>query len=354
MSIKNESMVRPAWLRHPYPRSTSALTNYLGFGKQSVKGTGVVPTVFVPYQGSVDLSDGQDGDEIRQAGTGPFVNRTMKTKHDPSGGFGMAARPRTLAQLAAWFLGADASVAAGSLWDHTATPAESTPWLTGEQAAGVSGDIIERFTDLVLKSMSLSTEGNGDLMAQFGWMALTPGWQTTAATAAYETGVSGSTPGGPYRATEATFTLDGAAVSNVQSWSVDLEWKFDEDIRLARVTRADALKLELAGTVKVKQLLTSAEVNEYRKIVYGSTTGTAAAKNFFQAGSWAVAFDNGLATTNQRTLSITCPAIDWKTAPYTALNPDGETMYLEREGVIKKDAGAFVTIVSKTADAAAY
>jgi hypothetical protein len=352
--LRGRTAVHATLLRHAYPRASSSLSHYLGLAKQTVKGTGVVPTLFVPYQGSIDLSAGQDGDDVRQAGTGTYVNRTMKTKHDPSGAFGMAARPKTLAQLVAWFLGADASVASGSLWDHTATPAEANTWLTVEQAAGVSGDIIERYTDALLTSLSLSTDGNGDLMTQFGWMALTPGWQSTAATPTYETGVSGTSPGGPYRATEATYTVDGSAATNVQSWSVDLEWKLDDDIRLSKVTRADALKLELTGKVKIKQLLDAAAATEYRKIIYGSTSGTAAAKNFFQGGSWAVVFDNGLATTNQRTLSISCPVIDWKDAPYTALNPDGETMYIEREGVIRKDSGAFVTIVSKTSDAVAY
>lgn len=338
-----------------YPRSTSSSSHYVGLGKQSVKGTGVAPTVFVPYQGAVDLSVGLGGDPVRQAGTGPFVNRTMKTKHDPAGGWGMAARPRTFAQLVAWFLGADASVASGSLFDHTATPAETNTWVTLEQAAGVSGDIIERFTDALITKMSVSVEGNGDLMSTFGWTALSPAWQATAATPSYETGVSGSTPGGPFRAMEATYTIDGSAASNVQMFSLDLEWKVD-DVRLSRVTRNDLLKLELTGKIKLKQLIDSSTMtNEYRKIVYGSTSGTVPIKNFFQGGSFVAAFDNGLTTTNQRTVSITAPVIDWTTDPkYTQLNPDGATMFLEREGVIRKDTGAFVTIVSKTADTAAY
>jgi hypothetical protein len=345
----------PILLRHPYPRSTSSAAHYLGFGKQSAKGTGVAPTVFVPYQGAVDLSSGFAGDPIRQAGTGPFVNRTMKTAQDPSGSAGMAVRPRTFAQLCAWFLGADASVAAGSLFDHTATPAETVTWLTTEQAAGVSGDIIERYVDTMLSKMMLSCQGNSDLMATFDWTALSPNWQATAATQTIETGVSGATPGGPYRAMEATYTIDGAGASNVESWSVELEWKVD-DIRLSRVTRSDLLKLELTGKVKLKQLIdTNTMRDDYRKLIYGSTSGTTASKNFFQGGAFRAVFDNGLATTNQRTVDINAPVIDWTTDPkYTQLNPDGATMYLEREGVIRKDTGAFITIISKTADTAAY
>lgn len=338
-----------------YPRSTSSISHYVGIGKQTVKGTGVAPTVFVPYQGTVDLDRGMDGEDIREAGTGPFVNRTMKTKQDPNGAFALAWRPRTLAQLAAWFLGADGSVANGSLFDHTATPSESNTWLTVEQAAGVSGDIIERVTDCVLKGLTVSCEGNGDVMSKVMWVGMSPAWQATAATASYEAGVSGSTPGAPFRAMEATYTIDGSAASNVQSFELGLEWKLDEEIRLSRITRNELLKLELTGKVKVKQLIDSGTMtNEYRKIVYGSTSGTVPIKNFFQGGSFVAAFDNGLATTNQRTVTFNLPVADWKTTSYTQLNPDGATMYLEREGTVRVNAGVFCSIVSKTADAAAY
>ena len=346
--------IRPVLFRHPYPRTTNSVSHYVGIGKQSVQGTAVAPTVFAPFQGAVDLDHGMDGEDVRQAGTGPFVNRTMKTAHDPAGGFGQAWRPQTLARLAAWFLGADAAAVGGSGWDHTATPAESNTWLTVEQAAGITGDIIERFTDSLLTSLSVSGEGNTDLMAEVGWTALTPGWQASAATPSYETGVSGSTPGGPYRLTEATYTIDGSAATNVQSFQVDLEWSLDGP-RLSKVTRANLIKTDLSGKVKLKQMITdTAAQNEYRKIAYGSTTGTVADKNFFQGGSLTIAFDNGLTTTNQRTLSIQLPVIDWKMSAYTAISAEGETMYIEREGTVRKGAGAFCTIVSRTQDNAAY
>lgn len=338
-----------------YPRSTSSSAHYVGVGKQSVKGTGVSPTVFAPYQGDVDLDSGQDAADVREAGVGPYLARRMKTKHDPNGGFGMAVRPKTFAQFAAWFLGADASASAGSLYDHTATPAETNTPVSVEQAAGVSGDIIERFVDGYFKSLVLSGKGNEDVMSKFAWFALTPTWQSTAASPSYESGVSGSTPGGPYRNHEAAFTIDGSSASNVESWEIGLEWKYDEDLRLSKVTRGQTLKLELTGKVKVRQLIdASTMVDDYRKGVYGSTTGTAADKNLFSAGSLVVALDNGLSSTNLRQLTVTLPAITWDKNDYSKLNPDGKTMYLDREGTVAKSGSAFVTMVSRTADSAAY
>ncbi len=345
--------IAPAFLRHAYPRSTSSAAHYVGIGKQITPGTGVAPTVAIPYQSAVDLSHGMEGDDVRQAGTGPYVNRTTKTAHDPAGGFGFAVRPRTFAQMSAWFLGADAVVAAAGLHDHTATPAETLTLLSVEHAAGVSGDIVERMVDSVLNKCTITCAGNGDLMAAYTYEALTAAWQTGVATPTIETGISGSTPGGPFRAAEATYTVDGAAASTIESMSIELEWRLD-DVRLSRVTRNVFLKLELVGKVKVRQLLDDAARNEYRKINYGATDGTAPSRNFFQGGSLVAAFGNGLTLTNLRQTSITIPAIDWKAIPYTALDPAGSTMYVEREGTITKGSNPFVTIVSRTADAAAY
>lgn len=340
----------------PYPRSSSSAAHYLAFGRQSAgRGTAVAPTLFVPFQGSVEHDQGMAGDDIREAGTGPYVARTMKTGHDPSGGGSMAIRPSTFARLSAWFLGNDAVASAGSLFDHTRTPTETNQWLTAERAAGVDGDIIERFPDSVLTKLSVVLDGNKDVMSSFSWTSLSALWRTAATAQTYESGVSGISPGGPFRTSEATYTLDGAAATNVQMCQIDLEWKYDTDIRLSAVTRREFLKLELTGTVKIKQLIDTATMtDEYRKIVYGSTSGTVPIRNFFQGGALVVALDNGLTTTNARTESITLPVIDWKTAPITEPNPDGATMYLEREGTVRKGAGAFVTMVSRNADTAGY
>lgn len=338
-----------------YPRSSSSSAHYLGVGKETTKGTGVAPTLFVPYQGSVELDNGLAGDDIREAGTGPYVARTMKTGHDPSGGSSFAIRPSTFAQLSAWFLGADSVAAAGSLFDHTRTPSEANIWTSVERAAGVSGDIIDRYVDALITKLSVLLEGNKDVMCGWSWKSLTGAFQASPASITYESGVSGSTPGGPYRTSEATYTIDGSGATNVQSCSLELEWKVDEDIRLSQVVRSQMLKLELTGKVKIKQLIDAgAMTNEYRKIIYGSTSGSSPIKNFFQGGALVVALDNGLTTTNARLETITVPVIDWKTSPITEPNPDGAAMYLEREGTIRKGAGAFVTMVARTADASSY
>ena len=333
------------------PYSSSAAVNYWGAGKETTKGTGVAPTVFVPYQGDVDLDHAMGEKTIHEAGVGPYASRNMKQKHDPGGKVGAAWRPSTFGKLAAWFLGADTISGAGP-YTHTCTPAESLTHLTVEQ--NLNDEAIERFVDCYLKGLSVEGKGGDDLMATVDWFGFTPDWRAAATTDTYETGISGVTPGGPFRMNEGVYTVDGSAATNVQEWKIDWSWKFDEDIRLSAVTRAYTQKLELTGKITLKQLMI-ADVNDYRKVNFYSTSGTAANKNFFPTGAFIAAFDNGLTTTNNRQITFTCPQIAWTKAKYTSLNPDGQTVYLEREGIIEKPAAAaFSTIVGITGDSTGY
>lgn len=335
----------------PGPYATSSALNYIGFAKQSAKGTGAAPTVFLPYQGSVDLDHGMDADQVREGGTGPYVARSQKTKHDPSGGAGCAWRPTTLGKLVAWFLGSDVVSGVAAPFTHTATPLETTTYLSAEQ--NLADEATERFVDAVISKLTIEGEGNGDLMASIEWWALTPGWQGAPTVETYESGVSGVSPGGPFRQHEATYTVDGVGATNLESFSIELTWNFDDDLRQSKVTRAHAVKLELEGTVELTGVML--DVDDYRKTNYGSISGTAADRNFFGAGSFVAAYDNGLTTTNQRTVNINAPNVDWTEAKYTEMDPDGETVKLNRSGTIKKIAGtAFVTVASGTVDSTAY
>lgn len=333
------------------PYTTSSDKNYVGFGKQSAKGSATAPTLFLPYKGGVSLDHGLEGEDVHEGGTGPYVSRTHKQKHDPSGGASCAWRPKTGATAAAWFLGNDVSSAAGALFSHAATPAEALVYLSAEQ--NLADEAVERFIDSFLKSFTIEGQGGDDLMLGLEWFGFTPAWQASPATETYETGISGSTPGGPYRQNEATYTVDGAGNTTVERYKIELAWKYDEDLRLSQITRAYTVKFELTGKITLRQLALAPD--DYRKVPYGSTAGTAPSKNFFQTGAFVAAYDNGLATTNLRTLNINLPNVDWKKAKYTDLNPDGETVFIEREGTIKKIAGTpFCTITSVTADTAAY
>lgn len=331
------------------PYRPSAAENYLGIGKQSVKGTGVAPTVFLPYMGAVNLTHGMAGSAIREAGSGLYVTRTLKEKDDPSGGGAAAWRPSAIDKLAAWFLGGTAVSGVGP-YTHTLTPAESTTWVSVEQ--NLEDELIERFVDAFLRKLTISGEDAKDLMVAFEWASLSKEWRASATVDSYGTGFDAT----PYKQDQATFTIDGVSATNLRSWSVELAWVFDEDIRLSQVTRGDALKMRLEATVKLRQLISSAD--DYRKVNYGSTSGSAADDEFFQvtANGFSAAFDNGEAGADNRQVTIAIPQLDYdEPAEYTALNPDGtQAVYLERSATATKGSGALVTITAINSDSAAY
>lgn len=334
------------------PYNTGSLLNYLGIGKQTVLGTGVAPTVFVPYTGDVTLDHGLEGEDIREGGSGPYLARSIKTKHGPSGGFGTPWRPSTAAKLLAWFLGNDAVAAAGSLFDHTATPAETSVLLSVEQ--NQSDEIIERIVDSVLSKVTITgPEANAEVMLAFEYMGVAPTWQGAATSETYETGIHGSTPGAPFRSGDGTFTVGGSVITNLVSWELSLDWGVDGDIYTSKVTRNRVFKLVMTGEIKIRTL--ELDNVDYRAVNYngGSAAGidfpTLAGGNAFVA-----AYTNGLTTTNERTATITVPQLQWKGAP-RRLQAAGAVSILERTGqLIKAAASPFVQIVSKNADASAY
>jgi hypothetical protein len=88
---------------------------------------------------------------------------------------------------------------------------------------------------------------------------------------------------------------------------------------------------------------------------YGGPAAAATVPDFFRgtATAWGVAMTNGLATTNLRTATLSCPLVDWKQGP-RKITSQGNTAVLEMVGQLVKPAGDIVTVVSRNADATAY
>lgn len=333
------------------PYNTGSATNYLGIGKQSLLGTAVAPTVWVPYTGDVAIDHGLEGEDIREGGSGPYLARSIKTKHGPGGGFATPWRPSTAAKLVAWFLGSDQVAAAGSLFAHTATPAEAAVLLSIE--TNQSDEIIERIADSVLSKLTITgPEANAELMAAFEYAGTTPAWQGAATAESYETGIHGSTPGAPFRSGDAAFTIGGVVVTNVVSWELGLDWGIDTDIYTSKVTRNRIIKLILTGELTVRTL--ELDTVDYRGVNYNG--GSAAAVDFptlTGGNAFIAAYSNGLTTTNLRDATITVPQLQWKGAP-RRLQAAGTVSVLERKAQLIKSASPLISIVSTNADTSAY
>ena len=334
------------------PYALDDLRHYLGLVKETVPGTGQAPTTFVPYTGDATLDHSPDSDEVYEGGTGPYLARKVKTTHKPNGTFTLPVKPTTFAKLIAWFLGADASVAAGALFDHTAKPAQDPVYLSLEMSSA-GADLIERVAGTVLSKCTItSPENNGELTASFTYAGRTVAVVTTASPS-YETGLHASTPGAAYRPSDCTYTMDNGVITNVAGWELAMDWGIDDSIYTSTPFRAAILKLKLTAELKVKIL--ELDTNRYRAVNYGASGNTAPVVDFLEGTSvsWQAAYTNGLATTNLRQLTFALPQVQWMTAPRKLVSA-GATSFLEVTGAVRKPTADLLTVVSRTADTAAY
>jgi hypothetical protein len=334
------------------PYATDDLRNYVAFGKQSVFGTAVPPTVFVPFTGDITPDHNMAGDDVYEGGTGPYVARSVKTKQKPAGQITMPVKPQTFGKLAAWFLGADSSAAAGSLFDHTSTPSQAPVYLTCEWDQ--ADELVERLAGTVLTKLVLSSPvANGEVTAQWSFAGAVPTVQASPTTATYETGMHGVSPGAAWRPSDCAYLLDNAAITNVSGYDITVDWGVDEDVYTSSYLRAAFLKLKM--TVEVKLRILELDVTRYKTVNYGGAAATATIADFFDGvpSAFKASYTNGLTSTNLRNTSIDIPQIMWKSAP-RKLQAAGGVSVIELVGQARKPAGAIVTVISRTADSAAY
>jgi hypothetical protein len=334
------------------PYALDDIRHYLGLVKETVPGTGQAPTLFVPFTGDVALDHSPDATDVYEGGTGPYTARSVKTTHKPNGTFTLPIKPAAFAKLVAWFLGADASVAAGALFDHTASPAQA-PVYTSVEWGSAGADLFERIAGSVLHKLTItSPEDNGELTAAFTFAGRTIAVVTTASPT-YETGMHAATPGAAYRPSDCTYTFDNVAATNVASWELTADWGIDDAIFTSSPFRAAFVKQKLTLELKVKIL--ELTTDRYRAVNYGSVGATAPVVDFLDGTttSWQAAYTNGLTSTNLRNLTIAMPNVAWKTAS-RKLTADGGTSFIEVNGTPRKPAGDIITVISRTADTAAY
>lgn len=335
------------------PYALDDLAQYIGLAKEVTPGTGIAPTLFLPFSGDVTGDHNMDGDDVYEGGTGPYEARAVKTKQRPHGTFTVPWKPSTVAKLMAWFLGQDAVATAGSLFDHTASPLQAPVYVSTEWNAAGPSDLTERFNGGVLSKLTIdSPAANGEIMVTCDFQAR-DGAIVSVATPSYETGIHGSTPGAAFRPSDCTFTLNNVTVTNIVSWKLELDWTVDDNIFTSTWKRAAFVKKKLTAKLTVRIL--ELTVADYKQINYGASGNTATVADFFRGTTtaWGVVATNGLATTNLRTATLSCPLVDWQGAP-RKITSQGNTSILEMTGALVKPAGDIVTLVTRNADTSAY
>lgn len=327
--------------------------SYLGFARQSAKGTGVAPSFFVPYVEAITFAHNPNLRQVREAGAGSVIARQVKDYIAPSLQFGTPMRPAIIGALAAYFLGASGAPTGTDPYTHVATPADGVQWLTFER--NIADDVIERIIDGVIGQLTLSyakRDSGPELMATGIIQGITEEDQAAATSESYEASR-------PFLRSDCAWTVDTSLnPTNVESCTIDLTWALDATILADAVTRSSIVKLHLTGSVELVQLFESAdEADAYRLTHYydGTATPGTAPGELVYPGDLEVeaAYTEG---GDARSFTIALPRIDWGEAELTENNPNAsEAVRLTRRGIIVKPAaGAPITATTVNARSTAY
>jgi hypothetical protein len=318
------------------PISPAAAANYIGFGKQSVKGTGVAPAYFAAYIEQVDLAHNQAIRQIREGGKGLYVARDVKDVHAPGFRFAAPARPDITAAIMAYFLGADSVSGGGDPYTHVLTPTEAMTWLSLER--NINDEVTERLVDGFFLEVQVDIRkrdaGPETVLIVTGG-ALSPTWQASPTAETYETAR-------PWLRSDATWKLDGNTETNVERATLTMRWVVDESLLADDLTRADAVKLAFEADLTVVQIFeATADLDAYRATHYGSSSGTAADETVYQpdaSESFEVDLSYNAAGPVERAVTFLIPKVAWTEAKLTEPTPNAsEAVKLTRTGHLIHD-----------------
>lgn len=316
--------------------SPADLRNYVGVGKQSVLGTGVVPSRSLAYVGPVSFLHNPNIRDVREAGGGGVIARQVKDYLAPGAELAVPVRPELGAVLAGYFFGvAGAPSGGGDPYTHTITQSLSNVNLSIER--NIADDTIERVIDAIFTSLTFDLrkrDQGPEIM-----MALTAEGGVETAIAAATTEVYEAER--PFLRSDCTWTIDGNAATNVESATLDFSWAIDATMLADGITRVALAKLHLTAAIEVTQIFNSTQARtDYLTTHYGTTTAATPPGETVYAGDFNVAmsYDNG--SSNERSITIDVPVVNWGDAVLSDNNPEAsEVVKLTRRGVMVANPG---------------
>lgn len=307
---------------------------YLGFVKQSVKGTAIAPTKFCRLSAAEGLEIIQETSEVRTLNGDEELDSINKIGSKPGGSFQSLVRPDLAAAIMAFVLGAD-SVATGSPNTHTITRADTIPWITIERKL----DNIERLEDCKINQVVINGVAGKELSIDVSYMGIDSDIVTTA-TATYETDE-------PFMFFDGVFTVNGSADTTIKAFTLTINRNL-EDIITTSYKRDDML--EAAFSIDLNySLVFQASDAKYPAILYGAG---AAIVDTLHDGAFIADFTYGTSAA-AREFKITLPALKTISAKKN-LDPVTKAVTLEVSAKGIKSASAMITVDCKNTTSVAY
>lgn len=333
----------------PGPYSGADARNYVGFARETTRGTPVAPSAFIPYLSGVSIDHGSAHNWIKEAGASGMVTIAEKTAHIPVLGAPFLARPVVSTRLAALLLGVDTSTQIGvtGVYDHVVADDWDPDYVTAE--TNLADDIIERFQDCAVTELSFTVDRDNPILR--GQVSILCGkvvFQAAATAETYETNA-------PFVLSDGTFTVDGSGtpLNKVVGFKFTIRCLQSAE-KLAEVWPEHMTKNGFEVEVELTQF--AADLDEaYRETHYGTTSGTTPVKTP-DTGAFIADFAYGV-TGTLRGLKLDAPNLYWGAATFApGLDPNGaEAIKVTRTGVARKVSGAnLANFRGETTDAASY
>lgn len=302
------------------PFSSADPNAFIGIAMQSGLGAvNVTPAKlrFLKYLAGNNLTPEQDVVDLREGGDGLDWGSSYTRMVKGSGQLVFNARPEAVGQIFQALPG-------GATWGGASVPAThlfhsghaSFPYLT--VVAQHPGSLIAHlFQDTRLTSIQIEGNAGEPWKITTPFSTITPGASFAAITPTY--GLPGTGVDAYFMFAGGSYQVDGAANTYVESFRINMQLGVEE-IMAQRISLDDVIVQNRDIDVEFTQRIEDATL--WKKVYYdgGVTPSNSVATGAFRA---VTAFDSG---NNLRMLDVHCPLLSYRSAPFTELNPDGQTV----------------------------
>jgi len=268
---------------------------YIGAGIQEAKAVYVAPEPYIPATDETALTPTMENDMQREAGDGIYPGHTIKTLHKMDGSLNVNVKADLITFLFTAMFGNDTVTGGGLPYTHTIIPNENPcaiPWITLYR--DVAGQIQERFTDCRIKEITIAGETGNRITAAVSLLGLTSNDVTLVYEPTYEDTAN------MFMFYDGIYTKDSVAIGTISAFSITFRAIVVEDDQTTGIELADApvIRFEIETTFTLDVDTTNQA--EYDVVYYLN----GAANTALDDGTLQLTFNNGLATTLERSLQI--------------------------------------------------
>ena len=313
---------------------------YVGFGRQTVQGTGVVPTIFGRYL----TAEGNAENEFKQFREGGFAKEGSFAKK-----VGMIfpfscsvyARPDIAGLLATMALGSD-TISGSGPYDHLIVPAALQWWSV--EFERINHTLIERLEDCKVTTLTITGSAGEFLELAIEGQGLNIDASQSSATPSYEVDDI-------LQFLHGSFVALGGAQAEIEEFTLTITNDI-EFIQAGELVYRQAVDKFIDVTLDMTIKATQAD--EYEKIYFGGAAGDAP-DAAAEAGQVVLTFNNGLLTTEEREIVLTIDELTYLAAPLTGLMAEGDVYRYAVSGIATNDGtNPLVQIDVKNDTATAY